>query len=57
MSRAVDETGYKQPMRAELYAQRGPGAANYHMNPVTGWIIQPDGKVVYKQEPWGSEPA
>jgi sulfane dehydrogenase subunit SoxC len=57
MSRAVDETGYKQPMRAELYAQRGPGAANYHMNPVTGWIIQPDGKVVYKQEPWGSDPA
>jgi len=55
LSRAVDETGYKQPMRAELYAQRGPGAANYHMNPVTGWIIQADGKVVYRQEPWGTE--
>ena len=52
LSRAVDETGYRQPLRAELFAQRGPGAANYHMNPVTGWVIRPDGVVVYKEEAW-----
>jgi sulfane dehydrogenase subunit SoxC len=53
MSRAVDETGYAQPMRAELLAQRGPGTTGYHLNPVTGWVVQADGKVVYKEEAWG----
>jgi len=52
MSRAVDETGYVQPTRAVLAAERGPGAANYHSNPITGWIVRADGTVVYKQEPW-----
>jgi len=53
MSRAVDETGYVQPTRAELLSTRGPGAAGYHLNPVTGWIVRPDGTVVFRQEPWG----
>jgi len=39
-------------MRAELFAQRGPGATNYHMNPVTGWVIRPDGVVVFREEAW-----
>ncbi|MEZ5421306.1 MAG: sulfite dehydrogenase [Vicinamibacterales bacterium] len=53
MSRAVDETGYMQPTRAELLAQRGPGTATYHLNPITGWVVRADGTVVYKQEAWG----
>ena len=53
MSRAVDETGYVQPSRAELIAKRGPGAALYHLNPITGWVVKADGSVVYKQEAWG----
>ncbi|MEZ5293507.1 MAG: sulfite dehydrogenase [Vicinamibacterales bacterium] len=53
MSRAVDETGYVQPTRAALLAQRGPGTATYHMNPITGWVVRADGTVVYKEEAWG----
>jgi len=53
MSRAVDETGYVQPTRAKLFAERGAGAANYHLNPVTGWVVKADGTVVYKEEAWG----
>jgi len=53
MSRAVDETGYMQPTRAELLKQRGPGTATYHLNPITGWVIRADGTVVYKEEAWG----
>ena len=53
MSRAVDETGYVQPTRAELLEKRGPGAANYHLNPITGWVVKADGTVVYEQEAWG----
>ena len=52
MSRAVDETGYVQPTKAELLAQRGPGTATYHLNPITGWVVQADGRVVYKEESW-----
>ena len=52
MSRAVDETGYMQPTRAELLEKRGPGAANYHLNPITGWVVRADGSVVYKEEAW-----
>jgi sulfane dehydrogenase subunit SoxC len=52
LSRAVDETGYVQPTRASLLAQRGPGAAGYHLNPITGWVVRADGSVVYKQEAW-----
>ncbi len=53
MSRAVDETGYMQPTRAELLALRGPGTTGYHLNPITGWVVKDDGTVVYKEEAWG----
>jgi sulfane dehydrogenase subunit SoxC len=53
MSRAIDETGYVQPTRAKLLAERGPGAAGYHLNPITGWVVRADGAVAYKQEAWG----
>jgi sulfane dehydrogenase subunit SoxC len=53
MSRAVDETGYTQPTRAELLAQRGPGTTGYHLNPITGWLIHADGTVVFREEAWG----
>jgi sulfane dehydrogenase subunit SoxC len=53
MSRAVDETGYVQPTRAELLKLRGPGTTGYHLNPITGWIVRADGSVVYREEPWG----
>jgi sulfane dehydrogenase subunit SoxC len=53
MSRAIDETGYMQPTRAELLAQRGPGTATYHLNPITGWVVGSDGTVVFKEEAWG----
>ena len=53
MSRAVDETGYMQPTRSELLTQRGPGTAGYHLNPITGWVVQASGKVIYKEEAWG----
>lgn len=52
MSRAVDETGYVQPTRAELLKQRGPGTTGYHLNPITGWVVQADGRVIYKEEAW-----
>ena len=53
MSRAVDETGYVQPTRAELLTLRGPGTTGYHLNPITGWVVRADGTVVYKEEAWG----
>jgi sulfane dehydrogenase subunit SoxC len=53
MSRAVDETGYVQPTRAEFIRSRGAGSVPYHLNPVTGWHIRPDGTVVYREETWG----
>lgn len=52
MSRAVDERGYVQPTRAELLASRGPGTQGYHLNPVTGWVVRPNGAVVFREEPW-----
>ncbi|MEZ5417812.1 MAG: sulfite dehydrogenase [Vicinamibacterales bacterium] len=52
MSRATDETGYVQPTKADLLAQRGPGTATYHLNPITGWVVQADGRVIYKEESW-----
>lgn len=52
MSRATDETGYVQPTRAELLAERGPGSVPYHLNPITGWLVRTDGTVVYRREPW-----
>lgn len=44
ISRAVDETGYVQPTRAQLVAARGAGTI-YHTNNVRGWKVQRDGCV------------
>src|SRR5918996_1824275 len=52
MSRAVDETGYVQPTRADLIATRGAGTVGYHLNPITGWLIRSDGTVLYRAEAW-----
>ena len=52
MSRAVDETGYVQPTKDVLIAQRGISSVGYHTNPITGWTIRSDGAVVYHAEPW-----
>ncbi len=51
-SRATDETGYIQPTRRQLIDARGPGSQVYHLNPIMSWIIQADGKIIYKAEPW-----
>ncbi|NIG55956.1 sulfite dehydrogenase [Chitinophaga sp. Cy-1792] len=50
MSRAVDNTGYVQPFLRELVAARGRDMGGYHVNPVTSWLIQRDGKVLFKPE-------
>lgn len=52
MSRAVDETGYEQPTRAALLEARGP-RTSYHLNPITAWVVEPDGRVFYREEEWG----
>jgi sulfane dehydrogenase subunit SoxC len=52
MSRAIDETGYVQPSRAEWIAARGPGSGPYHRNPITGWRLQAGGDVIYRVEDW-----
>jgi sulfane dehydrogenase subunit SoxC len=52
MSRAVDETGYVQPTKDTLIAQRGVSSVGYHTNPITGWLVRSDGTVVYRAEQW-----
>lgn len=52
MSRAIDETGYVQPTLKQLVEARGTDMGGYHLNPVTGWIVKRDGKVVFKAEKW-----
>lgn len=52
LSRAVDETGYVQPTLRELIEARGVGSGPYHMNPITGWRLRPDGTVVFRTEEW-----
>jgi sulfane dehydrogenase subunit SoxC len=44
-SRAVDETGYVQPVRAALIAARGTNSV-YHYNGVKRWLVRADGSVV-----------
>jgi sulfane dehydrogenase subunit SoxC len=51
LSRATDETGYVQPTQRQLIEARGPGTG-YHLNPITGWRLRPDGRVVYRTEEW-----
>jgi len=43
-SRATDDTGYLQPTRAELIANRGTKAF-YHFNGITSWGIAENGEV------------
>jgi len=43
-SRATDDTGYLQPTRAELIANRGTKAF-YHFNGITSWGISENGEV------------
>jgi sulfane dehydrogenase subunit SoxC len=43
-SRATDETGMVQPMRARLLAERGPNFM-YHYNAIHTWRIAPGGEV------------
>ncbi|WP_051293149.1 sulfite dehydrogenase [Olivibacter sitiensis] len=44
MSRAFDETGYRQPFYEELVAAR-ESKGGYHFNPVTAWALKGDGRV------------
>ncbi len=44
MSRCRDETGYVQPTRDELIAERGRYSA-YHCNRIKGWSVAADGSV------------
>src|SRR5712671_2843929 len=48
MSRAIDEKGNAQPTKTELMAARGASSVGYHLNPITGWLVRPDGTVVYR---------
>ena len=52
LSRATDETGYVQPTQRELIDARGLGSGPYHLNPITGWRLRRDGRVVYRREAW-----
>jgi Sulfite oxidase and related enzymes len=52
MSRAIDETGYVQPTMKQLVAARGRDMGGYHLNPITSWLIQNDGKVILRPEKW-----
>ncbi|MCB9726761.1 MAG: sulfite dehydrogenase [Spirochaetaceae bacterium] len=51
-SRATDETGYVQPTRRQLIDERGVGSLPYHLNPIASWLVEADGRVLYKAEPW-----
>ena len=50
LSRATDQTGYIQPTLKQLIKARGTDIGGYHMNPVTAWIIQRGGEVLFKPE-------
>jgi sulfane dehydrogenase subunit SoxC len=52
LSRATDETGYQQPTQRALIEARGPGSGPYHLNPITGWRVRPNGTVVLRTEEW-----
>jgi sulfane dehydrogenase subunit SoxC len=46
VSRAIDETGYVQPEWKTLQTVRGR-RTRYHLNPITGWKIGADGRVLF----------
>jgi sulfane dehydrogenase subunit SoxC len=50
ISRAIDETGYVQPTMKQLKEARGEDVGGYHLNPVTSWLVQRDGRVLFKNE-------
>jgi sulfane dehydrogenase subunit SoxC len=52
LSRATDETGYTQPTLKQLLDARGKDMTGYHLNPVTSWVINSDGTVLFKPEKW-----
>ena len=52
LSRATDETGYRQPTLSQLVAARGPDLGGYHLNPITAWNVKSDGRVFFKPEKW-----
>jgi len=43
-SRATDDSGYVQPTRAKLLAERGARTI-YHFNAIASWSVAPDGEV------------
>ena len=43
-SRAIDDTGYVQPTKAELRKVRGVNSI-YHNNGIQTWHLKPDGEV------------
>lgn len=43
-SRAIDETGYVQPMRAQLVAARGTNNL-YHYNAIQTWSVAANGEI------------
>jgi sulfane dehydrogenase subunit SoxC len=45
LSRATDETGFIQPTRETLLAERG-GNSRYHYNAIHGWRFGHEGAVV-----------
>lgn len=52
VSRATDETGYVQPTQRQLIDVRGRGSLPYHVNSMISWIVESDGRVLYKADPW-----
>ena len=46
MSRATDQTGYVQPTRAKLIAERG-SRAFYHYNGIASWAVSDKGEVTH----------
>jgi len=55
MSRAYDETGYRQPFLEELQEVRG-SRGGYHFNPVTPWRLKRGGQVVLADQPEARKP-
>ena len=52
LSRAIDETGYVQPTVQQLLRARGAESPGYHMNPIVGWVVNEDGSIVVREDPW-----
>jgi len=44
LSRCIDETGYVQPTREQILADRGPNST-YHYNGIKSWRVEADGSV------------